>query len=418
MMGKFEVVLPHPDERAHRAPPGFHTFYVNQLDMGLRFPIPRFLTSLCKHIKISPSQLAPNSYSFLLALAVLLSYHDIPLIPYVFMQLAQIKRLGPGKFYISHKGDHTFIKGNASSHKRDNVYTLAPQTPDRSPNLISFLEAMRGKSYNAPELIKEDLLCFFGFSRKGVNLVGDLVERMGKADMLAVWDKVVGASSEATAPPAQVAKKRKASAPADKEVRRQNKRKGASNSEARGASTTLGRIGGKAPNPRSARGERPPPPFCRGDGKPCRADGAARGVEGYQGPGEECGGGSARGAEGSAGETAAEAELEEDKAWAEEEIGHLRTEAANAWDVGKEDFLKSSEFDKLCAKKSVRFFRAGFESCVAQLRANGYSEEEHPVSFLSVRKGLEELPDDEAEAEEEEEGEVSGDESTPPSPPK
>ncbi|KZT76762.1 hypothetical protein F511_46215 [Dorcoceras hygrometricum] len=198
MMGKFEVVLPHPDERAHRPPPS-HTFYVNQLDMGLRFPIQRFLTSLCKHIKISPSQLAPNSYSFLLALAVLLSYHDIPLIPYVFMQLAQIKRLGPGKFYISHKGDHNFIKGNPSSHKgwmsrffyikrdgkrrshwrcdmswRDNVYTLSPRTPERSPNLTSFLEAMRGKSYNAPELIKEDLLCFFKFSRKGVELSGDL----------------------------------------------------------------------------------------------------------------------------------------------------------------------------------------------------------------------------------------------------
>ncbi|KZV20635.1 hypothetical protein F511_22049 [Dorcoceras hygrometricum] len=63
------------------------------------------------------SQLAPNSYSFLLALAVFLSYHEIPLIPYVLMQLVQIKRLGSGKFYISHKGDHTFIKGNPSSHK-------------------------------------------------------------------------------------------------------------------------------------------------------------------------------------------------------------------------------------------------------------------------------------------------------------
>ncbi|KZV48501.1 hypothetical protein F511_08400 [Dorcoceras hygrometricum] len=78
-MGKFEVVLPHPDERAHRPPPDFHTFYMNQIEMGLRFPIPRFIAALCHYIKISPSQLAPNSYSFLLALAVLLSYHEIPL---------------------------------------------------------------------------------------------------------------------------------------------------------------------------------------------------------------------------------------------------------------------------------------------------------------------------------------------------
>ncbi|KZV06567.1 hypothetical protein F511_45952 [Dorcoceras hygrometricum] len=197
-MGKFEVVLLHPDERAHRPPPGFHTFYMNQIEMGLRFPIPRFIAALCHYIKISPSQLAPNSYIFLLTFVVLLSYHKIPLIPYVLMQLVQIKRLGPRKFYISHKGDHTFIKGNPSSHKgwmsrffyikcdvkrdswkcemswRDNLFTLTPRTPDRAPRLTSFLEAIRGKSYNAPELIKEDLLCFFKFSRKGVELVGDL----------------------------------------------------------------------------------------------------------------------------------------------------------------------------------------------------------------------------------------------------
>ncbi|KZV37211.1 hypothetical protein F511_04630 [Dorcoceras hygrometricum] len=197
-MGKFEVVLLHPDERAHRPPPGFHTFYMNQIEMGLRFPIPRFIAALCHYIKISPSQLAPNSYSFLIALTVLLSYHQIPLISYVLMQLVQIKRLGPGKFYISHKGDHTFIKGNPSFHKgwmsrfiyikcdvkrdpwkcemswRDNVFTLTPRTPDQAPSLTSFLEAMCGKSYNAPELINEDLLCFFKFSRKGVELVGDL----------------------------------------------------------------------------------------------------------------------------------------------------------------------------------------------------------------------------------------------------
>ncbi|KZV23390.1 hypothetical protein F511_09135 [Dorcoceras hygrometricum] len=198
-MGKFEVVLPHPDERAHRPSPGFHTFYINQIEMGLRFPIPRFIAALCHHIKISPSQLAPNSYSFLLAFAVLLCYHDLPLIPYVLMQLIQIKRLGPGKFYISHKGDHTFIKGNPSFHKgwmsrffyikcdrmrdpwrcemhwRDNVFTLNPRTPDRAPSLTPFLEAMRDKSYNAPELIKEDLLCFFKFSRRGSSLLGTSV---------------------------------------------------------------------------------------------------------------------------------------------------------------------------------------------------------------------------------------------------
>ncbi|KZV28776.1 hypothetical protein F511_06696 [Dorcoceras hygrometricum] len=68
MFDKFEVILLGPDERAHRPPRGFHSFYINQLEMGLRFPLPRLIAELCHHIKISPSQLAPNSYSFLLAL--------------------------------------------------------------------------------------------------------------------------------------------------------------------------------------------------------------------------------------------------------------------------------------------------------------------------------------------------------------
>ncbi|KZV38638.1 hypothetical protein F511_36073 [Dorcoceras hygrometricum] len=251
--GKFEVVIPHPDERAHRPPPGFHTFYMNQIEMGLRFPIPRFIVAFCRHIQLSPSQLAPNSYSFLLALAVLLSYHEIPLIPYVLMQLVQIKRLGPGKFYLSHKGDHTFIKGNPSSHKgwmsrffyikcdiirdpwrcemhwRDSAVTLVPQTPDRASSLTPFLEAMHGKSYNAPELIKEDLLCFFKFSRKGVELVGDLDERMGKAELLQAMQEAAHASGE-TAPPKKATKKRKAPSSTEEEVHRERRKKGASSS--------------------------------------------------------------------------------------------------------------------------------------------------------------------------------------------
>ncbi|KZV24695.1 hypothetical protein F511_11274 [Dorcoceras hygrometricum] len=491
MMDKFEVALPHPDERAHRPPPGFHTFYVNQLDMGLRFPIPRFLTSLCKHIKISPIQLAPNSYSFLLAPAVLLSYHDLPLTPYVLMQLVQIKRLGPVKFYISHKGDHTFIKGNPSSHKGW---------------MSRFFYIKRdGKR-------RSHWRCDMSWRDNG--------ERMGKADMLAAWDEAVGASSEATAAPTMVTKKRKASVPAEKEARRHKKKKGASTSEVRGASATEER---RAPTPPTTTTERrePTPVFDipeasspqKGSVKesgpervlplnyfedslvvsptaavatkylchmaPARdldrlagaSDTEAVGLFTSQIASAIAWGGevvkrltraqreasdnrhlfveamgnhaelmaqleelrairaqekkaaeaealraqlvterTARAIEEEAlrielevaleGKTAAEAELEEARARAEE-IGRLRTEAANAWDVGKEDFLKSSEFDKLCAKKSVCFFRAGFESCVAQLRANGYSKEEHPVSFLSIRKGLKELPDDNAEAEEE-----------------
>ncbi|KZV22033.1 structural maintenance of chromosomes 5 smc5 [Dorcoceras hygrometricum] len=112
------------------------------------------------------------------------------------------------------------------------MYTFTPRTPERSPNLASFLDAMCDKSYNAPELIKEDLLCLFGFSRKGVELVRDLDEHMGKAAMLKAWDEAEEGSSRATVPPKKATNKRKASTPTEKEARCQ-KKKGASSSGAR-----------------------------------------------------------------------------------------------------------------------------------------------------------------------------------------
>ncbi|KZV17111.1 hypothetical protein F511_18452 [Dorcoceras hygrometricum] len=117
--------------------------------------------------------------------------------------------------------------------------------------------------------------------------------------------------------------------------------------------------------------------------------------------------------------TAVEAELEETKALAEEEVGRLKSDVIHAWDRSKEEFLQSSEFNTLCTKRSLCYFKDGFAGCLAQFRANGYSEEEHPASFLDAKKALMELPDEEAEEEEEEEeGEVSGDEGTLSSSPK
>ncbi|KZV13998.1 hypothetical protein F511_44647 [Dorcoceras hygrometricum] len=550
MFDKFELVIPGLEERAHLPPRGFHTFYINQLEMGLRFLLPRFIAPLCHHIKISPSQLAPNTYSFLLALAVLLRYYNIPLIPYVLMQLVQVKRLGPGKFYLSHKGDHAFIKGNPSSHKgwmsrfffvkrvrkkrdpwryemswRDNMYTFTPRTPERSPNLATFLADMREMHFNAPELIKEDLLCFFGFSRKGVELVGDLDERMGKAVMLKAMEEAEAASSGATAPPTKATKKRKASSPTKKEARRQRKKNGASTSEARPVPIDEK---SRAPTPPIPTTEERPDPMhvitipeaSSPNGGPTKEPGPGRvpplnffedslvvspsGVvatnllchiapdrdigrlsgagnaeamslfssnlaareagdlhRSFDDTAEHCTEletrlvevEAARAEEARATEmhraaletrglrlevervallsenkalavekVAMRADLADTKARDEEEARLLRSEAIHAWDLGKEGFLQSSEFDTLCAKKAVAYFRVGFEDCVAQFQANGYSEEEHPASFLDMKKALMEMPDDEEpeeeDEEEEEEDTTPGDGATPPSSPK
>ncbi|KZV32482.1 hypothetical protein F511_27229 [Dorcoceras hygrometricum] len=115
--------------------------------------------------------------------------------------------------------------------------------------------------------------------------------------------------------------------------------------------------------------------------------------------------------------TAVEVELEETKARAKDEAGHLMSEAINAWDLDMEEFLQSSEFGSLCAKKALGYFKVGLSGCLAQFRANGYSEEEHPTSFLDVKEALMDMADEEEVEEEEEEEEEEKADANPPNSP-
>ncbi|KZV26635.1 hypothetical protein F511_15743 [Dorcoceras hygrometricum] len=336
-----------------------------------------------------------------------------------------IKRLGPEKFYLSHKGDHTFIGGNPSSHKgwMSRFFYVGRVGSKRNPG----------------------------------------AERMGKAALLRpLKERPEEGSVGAFEPLVKVTKKRKAPSFAEKEARSQ-KKKGASTSQAHATPTVEKR---QAPTPQipmreesqapmppgPTQEERPtsmPPPVCTWailktmawggevihhltqfrwevnstrhnfdetlknctelemqlsdqDSARAQEERAARGVGGSweKAGGREGGSGLREGGPGCregaltadnmlmmaeldvllAKKTAIEVELDETKARAEAEIGRLRSEAANAWGLGKEEFLKSPEFE----------------------------------DFLD--RTLEELPNDE-EADDGADEDASGDESTPPDSP-
>ncbi|KZV43424.1 hypothetical protein F511_30378 [Dorcoceras hygrometricum] len=103
------------------------------------------------------------------------------------------------------------------------------------------------------------------------------------------------------------------------------------------------------------------------------------------------------------------AELERANAWVGQEAERMKTEA-------REEFLKSPEFDSLLAKRAWGYFKDGFWGCLAQFRANGYSEKEHPASFLDLQQALADMGDEEEAEEEEEEGDDAN-ASPPKSPP-
>ncbi|KZV20599.1 hypothetical protein F511_21872 [Dorcoceras hygrometricum] len=377
-------------------------------------------------------------------------------------------------------------------HWRDSAITIVPRTPDRAPSLTPFLEAMCDKSYNAPELIKEDLLCFFKFSRKGAKLVGDLDDRMGKAELVKAMQEAV------VAPPKKTTKKRKAPSLVGDLDDRMGKAELVKAMQARPPRRQPRRdvppVTATAGAPSSGKEPEQPPPFDPSKDSlvesPCpvaatryicnmvpdrdvrvlrkarNADEvghfssnlAARLTKAHQKMNasrdqfdkamghhaevlarleeletlrsrEEGAAKAQREAleaqlvverEAHEAEKAArellEAELEEVKARATQEAERLKIE-------GKEEFLKSPEFDTLLGKKAGGYFKNGFLGCVAQWRANGYPEEDHPASFLNVQQAIAEMADEEEVQEEEEdkdeEGEEGGDgsDATPPSSP-
>ncbi|KZV28777.1 TSL-kinase interacting protein 1-like [Dorcoceras hygrometricum] len=313
---------------------------------------------------------------------------------------------------------------------------------------------MHDKSYNAPELIQKDLICFLGFSRRGVELVGDLDERMGKTEMMKVMEEearnlaAAGLSKKAS-------KKRKVSTPAEKEARREKrKKKDASTSRARPEETIERGRASPPPTQMTEECPKPPPtitssPVRKGPGRVHPLDYAEGSLVAYPSgvvATRQWLGGEVVKRVTRAHRTVKETSRSFDEAmgqhaevlaWLEElealrareqRAAEAREEALKAEKearavekeaMGKDDFLKSVKFDALCAKKAWVYFKHGFSGCLAQFQANGYPEEEHPASFLDVKQALADM-DDQAEAEEgeEEEEEEEGDtDASPPSSP-
>ncbi|KZV32106.1 putative serine/threonine-protein kinase NAK [Dorcoceras hygrometricum] len=67
------------------------------------------------------------------------------------------------------------------------------------------------------------------------------------------------------------------------------------------------------------------------------------------------------------------------------EVNRLKVEVENAWNLGKEKFLKNSRFNTLCSDKASIVFECGFNGCLAQFGANEYSE--RGASGLIPRRG-------------------------------
>ncbi|KZV32451.1 hypothetical protein F511_15709 [Dorcoceras hygrometricum] len=318
------------------------------------------------------------------------------------MQLLQIKKLGPGKFYISNKKELGFIGGNPSSYKgwmsryffikrisgrenpwdcdmswRDNAYTLPPPSPEHRPDLAKFLDAMSGKCFNAQELIEEDILCHFIFS-----------EMMSKAEMMKAL-KEKKTDPEGTSLSLSKGKRKASEEGGERRKKRHHEKKTkepARETVSGGLTSEPSVKEGKTSEQKTTEApyvllDTSAISFVEKPSGSVSLDFTRRLIPDQDfDPLEEMRATSDKEKESMMLELetsrAQALHFEEENKALHTEVDKLKGEAENSWELGKEKFLQSKEFDSV-------------------FRANGYSEEEHPAPFLDVERALADMSDDE-----------------------
>ncbi|KZV52398.1 hypothetical protein F511_33539 [Dorcoceras hygrometricum] len=313
------------------------------------------------------------------------------------------------------------------------AHTLPPLTPEHRPDLAKFLDAMSGRCFDAQMLIEEDLLYHFRFSGKKVPLVGDLDDRMTKSEMLEALKERKAKSGGASSSCNPSKEKRKI--PSEGKERR---RSAAMNRGTlcllrplRSASLDFIRRlvpgqdfdlalvwTGEATNHLSQARDEVVRTKRSMDGVLGRHNDLLKQLEEMRAQEDrekesmrlqlEAARTDAHSSKALAQSLEVKVQRsEEENKTLQIEVEKLQEAAANSWQIGKEEFLQSKEFDSLCSGRASVFFEQGFNGCLAQFRANGYFEEEHPASFLDVEQTMADMP-------EESEEKSSGSEEAPP----
>ncbi|KAK4437931.1 hypothetical protein Salat_0127200 [Sesamum alatum] len=117
----YTLYIPNNDQSMHQPLPGCFTVHLPLLDAGLRFPLDPHVATLINHLRISPSQLAPDALRNILCYVILMQYfgHE-PSISYfsaLFCASSSTRSQTPGFCYVNARRNIRFV-GNLPSSAR------------------------------------------------------------------------------------------------------------------------------------------------------------------------------------------------------------------------------------------------------------------------------------------------------------
>ncbi|KAK6154359.1 hypothetical protein DH2020_008607 [Rehmannia glutinosa] len=192
----YELCLPGPTDVPYSPPSGFACFFVEQLEAGLRFPVPDLICRISRSYGIPLTQLVPNSIRLLISFSMILQHSQEVPTPQLWRTFYQAKTSStPGFFYFTSRGLAKFIDGTPSSNKywkKRFFYISSPEPwpfatrwiddlPHQgrgvkpTPATLDLVRRLNSDPYHAQLLVESwPLLYYFRLSPKAVDLPGDL----------------------------------------------------------------------------------------------------------------------------------------------------------------------------------------------------------------------------------------------------
>ncbi|KAK6138826.1 hypothetical protein DH2020_027430 [Rehmannia glutinosa] len=189
----FKLSIPSYTDRPFRPPPQGLTFFIGQLDGGLRFPINSFFSDVSSMYKIPLNQLTPNSFRIIAGFLIITKFLSITPSTDLFFALFQVKSSTPkGLFYITARNETNFLGKYPTSNKfwKDRyffvistevwpfpyewVWSLPPQQkhdPKKRPlDLQDLIHKLTAVKYDLSKIITPSLLYYSGVSPEVVPL--------------------------------------------------------------------------------------------------------------------------------------------------------------------------------------------------------------------------------------------------------
>lgn len=178
----FKIKVPKCHHHPSRPPLGYRTFFLAQLEGGLRFPVPEFFENVAEYFEIPLNQLAPNFFRLLCAAYLVFKVYDIPLNPTMFHYFFALKRKEEGVFYFTARVGFNFLDSYPSSLRgwKDTFFFVRPPLPlfytaewqcelpsqpalgdyRNDPTFLRAAERLEGLKFNVGSLVGEEGLLY------------------------------------------------------------------------------------------------------------------------------------------------------------------------------------------------------------------------------------------------------------------